>query len=169
MALCEFDETLSILLPPMGTQITRGMRLLRRIYDTTPEQKEQGRRKALEYGLPKTLGDVPPGGHSFTRVFTITRVRGYKNVVDNADTYKIMVKEKERLQKTCEVLGIIPVFEGDFVSLDSFPRRNIIREEIISSTFQGGVKTVEKRSYFDIVHYIALPHSAGSNNASKRK
>jgi len=169
MALCEFDETLSILLARIGTQITRGMRLFRRIYHATPEQKEQGRRKALEYGLPKTLGDVPPGGHSFTRVFTVTRVSGYKNVVDSADSYKIMVKEKERLEKTCERLGIIPVFEGDFVSLDSFPRRNIIREEIISSTFQGGVKTVEKRSYFDIVHYIALPHSAGSENAFKRK
>ena len=145
------------------------MRLFERTYNATDQQKDQGRRKALECGLPKTLGDVLPGGHSFTRVFTITRVRGYKNVVDSADTYKIMVKEKERLQKTCEGLGIIPVFEGDFVSLDSFPRRNIIREEIISSTFQGGVKTVEKRSYFDIVHYIALPHSAGPKNALKRK
>jgi hypothetical protein len=131
------------------------MRLFRRIYDATPEQKEQGRRKALEFGLPKTLGDVPPGGHSFTRVFTITRVSGYKIVVDSIDTYKIMVKEKEQLEKTCEGLEIVPVFEGDFVSLDSFPRRNIIREEIISSTFQGGVKTVKKRSYFDILHYIA--------------
>ena len=145
------------------------MRLFERTYKATAEQKDQGKRKALECGLPKTLGDVPPGGHSFTRVFTITRVSGYKNVVDSADTYKIMVKEKERLEKTGERLGIVPVFEGDFVSLDSFPRRNIIREEIISSTFQGGVKTVEKRSYFDIVHYIALPQSAGINNASKRK
>ena len=145
------------------------MRLFERTYKATREQKEEGRRKALECGLPKTLGDVPPRGHSFTRVFAVTRVSGYKNVVDSADTYKIMVKEKERLEKTCERLGIIPVFEGDFLSLDSFPRRNIIREEIISSTFQGGVKTVEKRSYFDIVHYIALPHGAGSKNASKRK
>jgi hypothetical protein len=145
------------------------MRLFERTYEATPEQKEQGRTKALECGLPKTLGDVPPGGHSFTRVFTITRASGYKNVVDSADTYKIIVKEKERLEKTCEGLGIIPVFEGDFVSLDSFPRRNIIREEIISSTFQGGVKTVEKRSYFDVVHYIALPHSGGRGSASKRK
>jgi hypothetical protein len=153
----------------MGMQITRGMRLFKRIYDATPEQKEQGRRKALEFGLPKTLGDVATGGHSFTRVFTITRVSGYKIVVDSADTYKIMVKEKEQLEKTCEGLGIIPVFEGDFVSLDSFPRRNIIREEIISSTFQGGVKTVKKRSYFDILYYIALPPSGGPKNASKRK
>jgi len=68
-----------------------------------------------------------------------------------------------------EGLGIIPVFEGDFVSLDSFPRRNIIREEIISSTFQARVKTVKKRSYFDVVDYIALPHSVEPNNASKRK
>ena len=145
------------------------MRLFRRIYDATPEQKEQGRRKALEFGLPKTLGDVPPGGHSFTRIFTITRVRGYKTVIDSTDTYKIMVKEKERLEKTCERLGIVPVFKGDFVSLDSFPRRNIIREEIIGSTFQGGFKTVEKRSYFDIVDYIALPHGGSPNNAYKRK
>jgi hypothetical protein len=139
----------------MGTQITKGMRLFKRIYDATLEQKAQGRRKALDFGLPKTLGDVAPGGHSFTRVFTVTRVSGYKIVVDSTDTYKIMVKEKEQLEKTCEGLGIVPVFEGDFVSLDSFPRRNIIREEIISSTFQGGVKTVKKRSYFDILHYIA--------------
>ena len=88
-------------------------------------------------------------------------------MVHSAHTYNIRVKQNQRLEKTCEGLGIIPVFEGDFVSLDSFPRRNIIREEIISSTFQGGVKTVEKRSYFDIVHYIALPHSGGLNNASK--
>jgi len=153
----------------MGTQVTRGMRLFKRIYDATPEQKEQGRRKALEFGLPKMLGDVAPGGHSFTRVFTITRVSGYKIVVDSIDTYKIMVKEKEQLEKTCEGLGIVPVFEGDFVSLDSFPRRNIIREEIISSTFQRGVKTVKKRSYFDILHYIALSPSGGPNNASNRK
>jgi len=145
------------------------MRLFERTYRATPEQKKKGRRKALECGLPKTLGDVPPGGHSFTRVFKITRVRGYKIVVDSTETYKIMVKEKERLEKTCERLGIVPVFEGDFVSLDSFPRRNIIREEIISSTFQARVKTVKKRSYFDIVDYIALPHSVEPNNASKRK
>ena len=144
------------------------MRLFERTYRATPEQKEQGRRKALACGLPKTLGDVPPEGHSFTRVFTITRVSGYKIVIDSTDTYKIMVKEKQRLEKTCEGLGVVPVFEGDFVSLDSFPRRNIIREEIISSTFQGVVKTVKKRSYFDIVDYIALPHGAGPNNASKR-
>ena len=145
------------------------MRLFERTYKATPEQKEQGRRRALECGLPKTLGDVPPGGHSFTRVFTVTRVSGYKIVIDSTDTYKIMLKEKERLEKTCEGLGLVPVFEGDFVSLDSFPRRNIIREEIISSTFQDGVKTVEKKTYFDILHYIALPHSVGPNNASKRK
>ena len=144
------------------------MRFLERKYRATPDQKERGRRKALERGLPKTLGEVPPGGHSFTRVFTITRVSGYKTVIDSADTYKIMVKEKERLEKTCEGLGIVPVFEGDFVSLDSFPRRNIIREEIISATFHRGVKTVKKKSYFDIVHYIALPQSAGSNNASRQ-
>ena len=143
------------------------MRLFERTYKATPEQKEQGRRKALECGLPKTLGDVPPGGHSFTRVFTVTRVSGYKIVIDSTDTYKIMLKEKERLEKTCEGLGLVPVFEGDFVSLDSFPRRNIIREEIISSSFQDGVKTVKKRSCFDIVHYIALPHSGGLNNDSK--
>jgi hypothetical protein len=150
-------------------EMTKGMRFLERTYRATPDQKEQGRRKALERGLPKTLGEVPPGGHSFTRVFTITRVSGYKIVIDSTDTYKIMVKEKERLEKTCEGLGIVPVFEGDFVSLDSFPRRNIIREEIISTTFHGGVKTVKKKSYFDIVDYIALPHSTGPNNASKQK
>ena len=143
------------------------MRLFERTYKATPEQKEQGRRKALESGLPKTLGDVPPGDHSFTRVFTVTRVSGYKIVIDSTDTYKIMLKEKERLEKTCEGLGLVPVFEGDFVSLDSFPRRNIIREEIISSTFRDGVKTVKKRSYFDILHYIALPHSVGPNNDPK--
>ena len=139
------------------------MRLFERTYNATPEQKEQGRRKARECGLPKTLGDVPPAGHSFTRLFTVTRVSGYKIVIDSTDTYKIMVKEKERLEETCERLGLVPVFEGDFVSLDSFPRRNIIREEIISSSFRDGVKTIEKRSYFDIVYYIALPHSGRLN------
>jgi len=143
------------------------MRLFEKTYRATSEQKEQGRRKALACGLPKTLGDLPPGGHSFTRIFTITRVRGYKTVIDSTDTYKIMVKEKERLEKTCEGLGIIPVYKGDFLSLDTFPRRNIIREEIISSTFRGGVKTVKKKSYFDIVDYVALPHSAGTNNPSE--
>ena len=143
------------------------MRLFEKTYRATSEQKEQGRRKALACGLPKTLGDLPPGGHSFTRIFTITRVRGYKTVIDSTDTYKIMVKEKERLEKTCEGLGIIPVYKGDFLSLDTFPRRNIIREEIISSSFQGGVKTVKKKSYFDIVDYVALPHSAGTNNPSE--
>jgi hypothetical protein len=98
---------------------------------------------------------LPSGIHSYERRFTINRVVGYKTVYESINTYKIVLKDKKFLEKECLKLGIIPVFKGNYISLDSFPRRNIIKEEIISEVFRDGLKTIEKKSYFDILEYIA--------------
>jgi hypothetical protein len=52
---------------------------------------------------------------------------------------------KKVLEKECLKSGIIPVFKGDYISLDSFPHRNIIKEKIIGEVFRDGVKTIEKK------------------------
>jgi len=131
------------------------MSFFERKYRSTGKQKEQGRKIALNHGLPKILSELPSGIHSYERRFTINRVVGYKTVYESINTYKIVLKDKKFLEKECLKLGIIPIFKGNYISLDYFPRRSIIKEEIISEVFQDGLKTIEKKSYFDILEYIA--------------
>lgn len=132
------------------------MRLFERRYKATKEKKEQGRKIAKDHGLPKILNELPPGGHSYEKRFLIERVVGYKSVYDSLNTYKILARDKKGIEKECAKLGIIPVFQGDYITLASFPWRNIIKEEIIGEVFRDGVKAIEKKIYFDILHYIKL-------------
>lgn len=133
------------------------MKLFRQICRATERQKERGREIARKHGLPGITGDLPPGSHSFEKTFMVTRKVGYKTVLDSIDTYRTLTREKETLEKRCRQLEIIPVFEGDYITLESFPRRNIIKEEIIAVTSHRGVKIIEKRSYFEILAYITHP------------
>ena len=135
------------------------MRFFERKYKSTREQKELGRKAAIKHGLPEILSELPSGIHSYERRFIIQRVVGYKTVYESINTYKIVLKDKKLLEKKCRELSIIPVFKGDYISLDNFPRRNIIKEEIISEVFGNGMRTFEKKSYFDILEYIKLPGS----------
>lgn len=130
------------------------MRFFERKYKATREQKELGRKIAIEHGLPEILSELPSGIHSYERRFLINRVVGYKMVYESINTYKIVLKEKKLIEKKCRELGIVPVFKGDYISLDNFPRRNIIKEEIIGEVFGRDMKTLEKKSYFDILEYI---------------
>ena len=136
---------------------TTEMRFLERRYKSTREERERGRKIALDNGLLKIQRDLPSGTHSYERRFTVKRVVGYKTVYDSINTHKIMSSAKNALEKKCQELGIIPVFKGDYITLASFPRRNIIQEEIIGEVFRNGVKTLEKKSYFDILDYITTP------------
>jgi len=131
------------------------MRLFERTYRATREQKNRGRNIALDHDLPKILRELPPDTHSYERVFMIERVSGFKTTIDSINTYKVISEDRKRLKKRCGQLGIIPVFKGDYISLDSFPRRNIIKEEIMCVLFQNGVKSIRKKSYFDILDYIS--------------
>ena len=137
------------------------MRFFERKYKSTREQKEQGRKIAISHGLPKTLNELPSGIHSYERRFPIKRVIGYKVVYNSINTYKIIFQDKKLFEKKCRELEIIPVYKGDYISLDSFPRRNIIKEEIVGGVFQNGVKSIEKKAYFDILEYIKIPISDG--------
>lgn len=130
------------------------MRLFEPKYRATHGQKDQGSKIALDHGLPKILRELPPGTHSYERMFMLKRVSGFKATIDSINTYKVISQDKKRLEKKCRESGIIPVFEGDYISLDSFPRRNIIKEEIMRVSFRKGVKTIQKKSYFDILNYI---------------
>jgi len=130
------------------------MRLFGRKYKATKEEKEQGKRIARENNLPQILRELPPGLHSYERRLIIQRIVGYKRIFDSIDTYKIICQGKELLEKRCKELGIMPVFKGDYITLDSFPRKNIIKEEIIGIRFRGGKKIIEKKYYFDILEYI---------------
>lgn len=118
------------------------MRLFERKYKATKEEKEQGRKIAIENSLPRTLSELPPGLHSYERRFIIQRIVGYTRVFDSIDVYKIACQDKKLLERRCKELGIIPVFRGDYITLDSFPWRNIIKEEIISVGFRGGKKII---------------------------
>ncbi len=137
------------------------MRFFERKYKSTREQEEQGRKIAINHGLPKTLNELPSGIHSYERRFLIKRVIGYKVVYNSVNTYKIIFQDKKVFEKKCRELEIIPVYKGDYISMDSFPRRNIIKEEIVGGVFQNGVKSIEKKAYFDILEYIKLPISDG--------
>lgn len=137
------------------------MRFFERKCKSTREQKEQGRKIAINHGLPKTLNELPSGIHSYERRFPIKRVIGYKVVYNSINTYKIIFQDKKLFEKKCRELEIIPVYKGDYISLDSFPRRNIIKEEIVGGVFQNGVKSIEKKAYFDILEYIKLSISDG--------
>jgi hypothetical protein len=130
------------------------MRLFERKHKATAEQKEKGRAIALHHGLPRVLRDLPVGTHSYERRFTVSRTMGYKTVYDSIDVYKVVTREKENLEKKCRESGIVPVFQGDYISLESFPRRNIIQEEVLCRGFRNGVKTIEKKGFFDILDYL---------------
>jgi hypothetical protein len=131
------------------------MRLFERKYRATAEQKEKGRKIALHHGFPQVLRDLPAGTHSYEQRFTINRTMGYKTVYDSIDVYRVMTLEKEKLEKKCRESGIVPVFQGDYISLESFPRRNIIQEEVLCRGFRNGVKTIEKKAFFDILDYVS--------------
>ena len=131
------------------------MRLFERTYRATIEQKEKGRAIALHHGLPRVLRDLPAGTHSYEQRFTVSRTMGYKTVHDSIDVYKVMTREKKKLEKKCRESGIVPVFQGDYITLESFPRRKIIQEEIVCAGFHDGVKIIEKKAFFDILDYLS--------------
>lgn len=132
------------------------MKLLKKTPGATERQKEDGRFIAGEHKLPVILRDLPQGCHSCEMRFRVARAMGYRAVHDSVDTYRIISSEKKRLENRCRELGIMPVFAGDYITLDSFPHRNIIHERIEDVRFENGVKTLNKISYFDILDYIKL-------------
>ena len=130
------------------------MKLFERHYSATDEQKERGRNVALHFGLPQPVDELPHGVHSYERIFSIRRISGYKTVYNSIDIYKIMALRKRHVDARCCERGILPVFKGDYITLASFPRRNIIREEILQVETRHGVKTIRKKVFFDILDYI---------------
>ena len=132
------------------------MRFFERKYESSKVRKNQAGKIALAHGLPRPLHDLPSGDHSYEKRFVIQRMSGYRMVVDSVDTYRIVSKEKKRLVEKCKKPGIRPVFKGDYVTLNSLPRRNVIQEEIVGVASRNGVKTIQKRSFFDILDYISL-------------
>jgi hypothetical protein len=130
------------------------MKFFERRRRASVERTRRGRRIAAEAALPKTVAELPSGDHSCERMFSVTRISGYKAVYNSIDTYTIMCREKRSVEARCRQLGIHPVFKGDYITIHSFPRRNIIGEEIIETSFQQGVKTIIKKGFFDILDYI---------------
>ena len=72
------------------------MKLLERKYKATRAQKEEGKRIALKHGLPRIVGELPSGIHSYEREFLVERMSGFKSVVDSMDTYGVVSQEKKR-------------------------------------------------------------------------
>ncbi|MBN2688378.1 MAG: hypothetical protein JXR85_09420 [Deltaproteobacteria bacterium] len=130
------------------------MKFFERRASASDERKERGRRIAARAGLPKTVDELPPGNHSYERIFSLRRIPGYKGVYNSIDIYGIMSGEKEVFEARCHETGIRPVFKGDYITLHTFPRRNIIGEEIIEVSSHQGVKTVVKKAFFDVLDYI---------------
>lgn len=130
------------------------MKLFERHYQAADEQKKRGREIASDVGLPKPVDELPHGNHSYERIFSIRRITGYKAVYNSIDTYKVMSSEIRNVEARCRELEIRPVFKGDHITFHSFPRRNIIREEIVRVESRHGVKTMIQRAYFDILDYI---------------
>lgn len=132
------------------------MKLFRRKHTVTDLEQQQGNDIADHCGFPKTVAALPAGTHSYERIFSFTRKVGYKSVHDSIDSYKIVSREKDFLVKKCREAGILPIFKDDYITLESFPRRNVIKEEILTVRSCHGVKTIEKRVFFDILHYISV-------------
>lgn len=132
------------------------MKLFRRRYPATEMQLEEGGRIARDHGLPETADRLPPGVHSVERRFTVYRARGYRANVDSMDPRDILKDEMRRIKRRCAALGIVPLFRGDYVTLHSFPRRNVITVETLGSSFEGGVKRLEQRVWLDILGYVKL-------------
>jgi len=131
------------------------MKFFERTHKGTVAQRHRGETIAAAHGLPTPVGLLPPGTHSSERMFTVTRQPGYKAVHDSVDTRAHMSREKARIEEHCHTLGITPVFKDDYITLDSFPHRNVIKEKIIAVRSCHGVKTIEKKAYFDVVYYLA--------------
>ena len=121
----------------------------------TTAQRYRGEAIALAHELPTPVRLLPPGTHSFEHMFTVTRRLGYKAVHDSLDTRAHMTREKARIEECCHTLGITPVFKDDYITLDSLPYRNVIKEEIITVRSCHGVKIIEKKTYFDVLYYLA--------------
>jgi hypothetical protein len=132
------------------------MKLFHRKHTGTDQEQRQGKYIADHCGFPKTAAELLAGAHSYERIFSFTRKVGYKSVHDSIDTYKIVSREKDCLVKKCREAGILPIFKDDYITLESFPRRNVIKEEILNVRSCHGVKTIEKRVFFDILHYISV-------------
>jgi|GEM_PF-1667448 len=148
--------TLKEPLPYYGafTESGKMIKLFDRHLTATDEQKKRGRDIASNFGLPRPVDELPSGDHSYERIFTIRRITGYKAVHDSINTGKIMSREIQNVEARCRELGILPLFKGDYITLHSFPRRNIIREEILRVEFRHGIKTIRKKVFFDILYYI---------------
>jgi hypothetical protein len=131
------------------------MKFFERKLRGTDAQKQRGGKIAESHGLPTPTGLLPPGTHSCERMFTVTRRPGYKTVHDSVDTYAHMFRAKTRIEERCKALGLIPVFKDDYITLNSFPHRNVVKEAIISVRSCHGVKTIEKKAYFDVMYYLA--------------
>lgn len=130
------------------------MKLFERHFPATDEQKKRGRDITSHVDLPKPVDELPHGDHSYERIFSIRRTTGYKAVYNSIDTYKVMSSEIRNVEARCRELGIRPVFKGDYITLHSFPRRNIIQEEIVQVESHHGIKTIIKKVFFDILDYI---------------
>ena len=130
------------------------MKLFQRRFEYLEDEKALGNRIAGDHGLPATVDDTPPGGHSVERRFTVFRSRGYKANIDSVDPYRVMEEERKALERRCAELGIRPLFRGDYITLHSFPRRNIITVETLGSSFHGGVKRLERKAWFDVLAYV---------------
>ena len=77
------------------------MRLFERKYRATHEQKDRGRKVALDHDLPKVLRELPPGTHSYERIFIVKRVSGLKVTIDSINTYRVISKDRKRFEKKC--------------------------------------------------------------------
>jgi hypothetical protein len=132
------------------------MKLFLRRHPATETQLEQGARIARDHGLPETTDRLPPGAHSVERRFTVYRARGYRENIDSTDPRGILQDEVRRVRRRCAALGLAPIFRGDYVTLHSFPRRNIITVETLGSSFEEGIKRLEQRAWFDILGYVKV-------------
>ncbi|MBW2340703.1 MAG: hypothetical protein JRF50_10240 [Deltaproteobacteria bacterium] len=56
--------------------------------------------RALDHGLPKILRELPPGTHSYERMFMLKRVSGFKATIDSMNTYKVISQDKNALRKS---------------------------------------------------------------------
>jgi len=130
------------------------MKLFHHRIKVNSEERESARIIALKSKLPSIIKNIAIGEHSWQKTYKFTRILGYKRIYDSIDTYKEGMKEVELLRKRCKDLGIIPLFIGDYISLEYFPRRNIIHEEITDSEFSNGIKTITRNVYFDVDDYI---------------
>jgi len=140
--------------PAAANPYPETMKLFQRRFKYSEHDKDLGNRIAGDHGLPGTVETLHPGAHSVERRFTVFRSRGYKANIDSVDPYRVMEEERKALEKRCAELGIRPLFRGDYVTLHSFPRRNMVTVETLGSSFHGGVKRLEQKTWFDVLAYV---------------